>query len=174
MTISNEVEDHQIGSKSGEKILELVCFKLAAEEYAVDITQVQEVIRIQRITPIPQMPEFTLGVINIRGTIVPVFDLRRKFQLPTKEFDGLSKILVADIRGTLISFIVDEILDNIRIESSCVDPSPTVKMNIDRDCIIGIGELENRMIIILDLDTVNDLINSEIGTQEPSPVGGEG
>ena len=147
---------------NAEDVLQLVCFKLAEEEYSVDITRVQEVIRVQKITPVPQMPGFVLGVVNIRGNVVPVFDLRKKFGLAMKEFDGLTKILVITIDNILISFIVDEILDNIKIEKKRIDPAPSVKMQIQKECVKGVGLIEERMIIILDLDQINDEINKEI------------
>lgn len=148
--------------KKWDDFWQLVCFKLAEEEYAVDITHVQEVIRVQRITSIPQMPDFVLGVVNIRGNVVPVFDLRRRFSLQEKEFDNSTKMLVAKIGPDLISVIVDEILDNIKIECSHIDPSPNVKMQIDRECVRGIGELEGRMIVIVDLYKIHDFINRQI------------
>ena len=143
-------------------ILQLVCFKLADEEYAVDITRVQEVIKVQSITPVPQMPDFVLGVVNIRGSVVPVFDLRKKFNLPEKEFDDNTKILVVNVKNILLSFIVDEILDNIKIETSSIDPAPNVKMQISKDCVVGIGLRDERMIVILDIDKINDEINLDI------------
>ena len=143
-------------------IMQLVCFKFADEEYAVDITRVQEVIRVQKITPVPQMPEFVLGVVNIRGSVVPVFDLRQKFKLPVKPFDDLTKILVITIDNILISFIVDEILDNIKLEQTHIDPAPNVKMEIAKECVKGVGLENERMIVILDLDNVNQAINAEI------------
>ena len=79
-----------------------------------------------------------------------------------KEFDGLTKILVITIDNILISFIVDEILDNIKIEKKRIDPAPSVKMQIQKECVKGVGLIEERMIIILDLDQINDEINKEI------------
>lgn len=143
-------------------VLQLVCFKLAEEEYAVDITRVQEVIRVQKITPVPQMPEFVLGVVNIRGNVVPVLDLRKKFKLALKPFDDLTKILVITIDNILISFIVDEILDNIKLDQEHIDPAPSVKMQIEKECVRGVGLTEGRMIIILDLPRINDEINKAI------------
>ncbi len=149
-------------STNVSEVLQLVCFKFAEEEYAIDITRVQEVIRVQKITPVPQMPDFVLGVVNIRGSVAPVFDLRRKFKLPTKEFDNQTKILVISINNVLMSFIVDEILDNIKIDKKSIDPAPNVKMAIEKDCVIGVALRKDRMIIILDLDKVNNGIDSDI------------
>ncbi len=153
------------------KIEQFVCFKLASEEYAFDIKCVQEVIRIPRITPVPQMPDFCLGVINIRGNVVPLFDLRRKFHLSEKAFDANSKILVVAVDNMLISMVVDEILDNIKLESSQIDPAPTVRMNIERECIKGLGEMEGRMIAILDLQKIHDVIKKDVGAQSIEVAG---
>lgn len=146
-------------------VIQVVCFKLAAEEYAFDITQVQEVIRLQLITEVPQMPAFVLGVVNIRGSVVPVFDLRKKFHLPEKVSDEKTKILVVTVDGELISFIVDEILDNIKISSAQLDPAPTIKMEIAKNCVRGVGLLDGRMITILNIENVNEEINDAIETQ---------
>lgn len=148
-----------------QKVEQFVCFKLASEEYAFDIKCVQEVIRVPRITPVPQMPDFCLGVINIRGNVVPLFDLRRKFHLTEKPFDSNTKILVAAIDNMLISMVVDEILDNIKLESAQIDPAPTVRMKIERDCIRGLGELEGRMIAILDLGKIHEVIKKDTGVE---------
>ncbi len=157
--MNEEAEDIGSEFQGTEDTLQLVCFKFADEQYAVDITHVREVVRVQRVTPLPQMPEFTLGVINIRGFIIPVFDLRKKFGLKENPFDNQTKFLIADIDGDQISFVVDEILDNIKINVSSVDPSPNIKMQIKKECIKGVGQLENRMIVILDLYKLHDDIN---------------
>ncbi|NLO92306.1 MAG: purine-binding chemotaxis protein CheW [Elusimicrobia bacterium] len=146
---------------SGE-VMQLVCFKLAQEEYAVDITNVQEVIKVQPITPVPQMPPFVLGVINIRGSIIPVFDMRKLFKLPEKAFDEQSKILVLKYEGVVVSIIVDQILDNIKIEHSSIDPAPEVRLKIERECIYGLGEIGDRMVIILNFNKVNGVAKREI------------
>ena len=104
-----------------KEVQQFVCFKLADEEYALDIHYVQEVIRVHQITPVPQMPAFCLGVINIRGTVMPVFDLRRLFHLQEREFDSLTKILVATVDNVAISMIVDEILENVKLEIDHMD-----------------------------------------------------
>lgn len=147
---------------SSQSILQVVCFRLADEEYAFDITRVQEVIRMQTITHVPQMPEFVLGVVNIRGSVVPVFDLRKKFNLPQKAFDEATKILVVTVEKEYISFVVDEILDNIKIDAAQLDPAPTVKMEIEKACVKGVALIDERMITVLDIDRVNDGVNQEI------------
>ncbi|MFA6583612.1 MAG: chemotaxis protein CheW [Elusimicrobiaceae bacterium] len=155
-------ENTKVSERISEDIVQLVCFRLDKEEYAVDIVRVQEVIRIQSITHVPQMPDFVLGVINIRGNIVPLFDLRAAFQLPKKPFDEHTKILVLNVGGQSFSIIVDEILDNVKLESHKIDPAPSIKLKMDRECILGLGEIDNRMIIILDTSVVSNVIAGAI------------
>ncbi|MCK5579814.1 MAG: chemotaxis protein CheW [Candidatus Omnitrophica bacterium] len=151
------------GEATASDVIQLVCFKLANEEYAIDINLVQEVIKVSKITPVPQMPDFCLGVINSRGNVIPVFDLRKKFHLEEKDFDEDTRILVAAINNVIVSMVVDEVLDNIKFDSTNIDPAPAVKMSIDREYVLGLGEMENRMIVILDLPRMHDFIKQEIG-----------
>ncbi len=150
-----------VGQVASE-IKQFVCFKLANEEYAIDIQLVQEVVKIHKMTSIPQMPEFSLGVINNRGNIIPVFDLRKKFHLSDKPFGPETRLLVASVDNTVISLVVDQVLDNVKFDMSQVDPAPAVKMNVDREYIQGLGELEGRMIVILDLQKMHEFIMKEI------------
>jgi purine-binding chemotaxis protein CheW len=148
--------------KSEASIKQFVCFKLANEQYGIDIQLIQEVVKVPKITQIPQMPFFCLGVINSRGNIIPVFDLRKKFQLTDKEFSHDTRILVASINNEAVSFVVDQVLDNVKFDMTQVDPAPTVRMNIGREYIQGLGELEGRMIVILDLEKMHDHMMAEI------------
>lgn len=147
------------------QLLQLVCFNLADEEYGIDINCVQEVIRVQRITPIPQMPPSVLGVINIRGNIVPVFDLRRQFGLPEKPFGEATKILVMRLGKITLSIIVDRILDNLKLEAPQIDPAPEVRLKIDKECINGLGQTGDRMIIIINLAAIDRMLRKEIGAK---------
>ena len=148
--------------KSEASIKQFVCFKLANEQYGIDIQLIQEVVKVPKITQIPQMPFFCLGVINSRGNIIPVFDLRKKFHLPDKDFSHDTRILVAFINNEAVSFVVDQVLDNVKFDMAQVDPAPTVKMNIGREYVQGLGELEGRMIVILDLEKMHDDMMAEI------------
>jgi purine-binding chemotaxis protein CheW len=143
-------------------IYQFVCFKLANEEYAIDIEQVQEVIRVPLVTRIPQMPDFALGVINIRGNVVPLFDLRRKFHLVEKPFDEHTKFMVVRAGGSILGLVVDMILDNVKLSSKEMDAAPDVKMQVPRDCVQGVGVLDGRMIVLLNLERVNQEIERSI------------
>ncbi|MCM8813027.1 MAG: chemotaxis protein CheW [Candidatus Omnitrophica bacterium] len=158
----------QVAAEKAKEVLtqgdirEFVCFKLADEEYALDITNVQEVVRVPRITPVPQMPEFCLGVINIRGSIMPVFDLRKKFHLDVKEFDAKTKILVVIVDGVMISLVVDEVLEKLKLNAAAVDPAPIIKMKMEKEAVEGIGKVNGRMIVILFLPKIHEAIKLDI------------
>ncbi len=157
-----EIEAAQEQKQQDIDIRLFVCFKLAHEEYALDIQSIQEAIKEFRITPVPQMPEFCLGIINNRGSVIPVFDLRKKFHLDPKPFDANTRVLVALVDNITISLVVDEVLDNIKFETSKIDPAPTVRMKIEREYVEGLGEIDKRMIIILNLSKMHEFIKKEI------------
>jgi len=149
-------------NKEETEIFQLVCFKLGNEEYAINIVNVQEVIHMLHTMEVPQMPSFVLGVINVRGEIMPVFDLRIKFNLPIEGFSKKARIIVISTENEKISFVVDEILETLRIDSSRIDPAPPIKMNIKKECVLGIGELEERMIVVLDINEIHRDIKEHI------------
>jgi len=148
---------------SNDTIVQLVCFKLGDEEYAFDIMDIQEVVRVQEMTHIPQLPDFVLGVLNLRGNIISVFDLRKKLHLPVKPFDNNTKIVVAKVEESVFSMVIDEILENVTLERANIDPAPNVKMQISRECISGLGALDGRIITILDLTKIHEDIKKELG-----------
>lgn len=145
-----------------DDIRQFVCFKLAEEEYAIDIVEIQEVIRVPAITEVPQMPAFTLGIINVRGNVIPVFDLRKKLFLPEKTLDFNTKIVIARVDEEAFGMIVDEVLDNVKLDASQIDPAPTVKMKVSRECITGLGKLNDRMIALLNLQRIHEEIKKDI------------
>lgn len=161
-TSSLEVENKENEPQRIEQDNIYVCFKLSNEEYAVDIKYIQEVIRIPRITHIPQMPDYVLGCVNIRGKILPVFDIRQKLCLPIIPINQLTKLLVVRVEETQISFIIDEVLDNVKLSDKEIDPVPKIKMHLDSKCISGIGVLKGRMIVIANLIKIHKEIIKDI------------
>ena len=144
------------------QVAQFVCFKLANEEYGIDINVVHEVIRLQEITPLPQLPDFVLGMVNVRGSVVPVFDLRKKLRLAEKTVDDHSRIVLVQVDGVTGSFLVDEVLDNVKLDASRIDPAPDVRMSIEKECVHGLGVVDGRMIVILDHLAVSKAIQSAI------------
>jgi len=132
--------------------LQLVTFEVGSEEFAVDILVVQEINRMMWITDVPQSPDCVEGVINLRGKIIPVVDLRRRLGLPEAEYGAMSRIVVVEVGGRTIGFTVDRVNEVLRISSSIVDAAPGVVTRVDSQFIAGIGKLEDRLVILLDLE----------------------
>lgn len=134
------------------QILQLVTFTLATEEYAVEILKVQEINRMKEITRVPNAPYYVEGVINLRGKVIPVVSLRKFFGLPEEEDRTKQKIMIMDIQGTTIGLIVDSVSEVLRISSSVVEPPPPMTYSVSTEFISGIAKLEDRLIILLDMD----------------------
>jgi purine-binding chemotaxis protein CheW len=135
----------------------MVVFQLGGEEFGVEIMKVQEIIRMPEITQIPQSPEFVEGVINLRGRIIVVINLDKRFNLASKEVDAHSRIIVVEIGENVVGMIVDSVNEVLRIPKSSVDPAPElVTSNISREYITGVGKIDGRLLILLDLAKVMD------------------
>lgn len=132
-------------------ILQLVTFKLGGEEYGIDILRVQEINRMTEITAMPKAPFSVEGVINLRGKVIPVINLRKRFGLAMKEFDSQSRIIVIDA-GSTVGLIVDSVSEVLRISSDTIEPPPLVTTGTGSEYIMGIGKLEDRLIIVLDIE----------------------
>lgn len=142
----------QEGGAAGADQLQLVSFVVGAEEFAVDILAVQEINRMMPLTRVPQSPPDVEGVINLRGKIIPVLDLRRRFEMPKGERDHNNRIVVVEVQGRVLGFVVDRVNEVLRIPKSIVDPAPTMSSSIRSDYIEGVGKLEDRLLILLNLD----------------------
>ncbi|GLI53049.1 MULTISPECIES: chemotaxis protein CheW [Thermodesulfovibrio] len=134
------------------KILQLVTFTLGGEEYAVDILKVQEINRMKEITRVPNAPYYVEGVINLRGKVIPVISLRKKFGLPEEEETSKQRIMIMDIQGITIGLIVDSVSEVLRISTDIVEPPPPMTYSVSSEFIWGIAKLEDRLIILLDMD----------------------
>jgi purine-binding chemotaxis protein CheW len=139
-------------SGAAAEILQLVTFKLGNEEYAVNILKVQEINRMKEITRVPNTPAYVEGVINLRGKVIPVVNLRAKFSLAERENDIQSRIMIMDIQGITMGLVVDAVSEVLRIPSSIVEPTPPMASTISAEYIKGIAKLEDRLIILLDMD----------------------
>lgn len=133
--------------------LHLVTFHLDAEEYGVDIGRVQEIIRIGHITGVPNAPEFIRGVINLRGKIIPVIDLRKRMALPETPVTKLSRIMVVEAGPKVLGLLVDRVSQVIRVPMAAVDAAPD-EFEESRGFVRGIGKIESRLIMIMELDRV--------------------
>ncbi|MCL5105562.1 MAG: chemotaxis protein CheW [Armatimonadetes bacterium] len=133
---------------------QLVVFELAGEQYGVDIGAVNTIIRMQEVTAIPRAPSFVEGVINLRGSIIPVIDLRKRFGLTLGEITKSSRIVVVEAGGQMIGMVVDAVAETLRLNSDAIEPPSPVVTSVDSDYLRGVGKHENRLVILLDLDKV--------------------
>lgn len=133
---------------------QLVVFQLAGETYGVDINWVHEIIRMQPITKLPRTPHFIEGVINLRGRIIPVIDLRKRFGLPTAEETQNSRIMVVEMAGVTVGMIVDAVSEVLRLPANSIEPPPPMMHGIDTAYLQGVGKWEERLVILLDLEKV--------------------
>lgn len=140
--------------EKNEAVCEWLSFSLGSEEYALDIAGVNEIIKPREITDIPRVPEFILGIISLRGIIVPVFDLRKRLKLGISELTPASRIIVCQRGERATGLLVDSITQVVRIPASLVEPPPAVFSGFDRELLEGVGRIHGRMLILLNLDNV--------------------
>jgi purine-binding chemotaxis protein CheW len=143
------------GSASNHaEILQLVSFKIGREEFGVDILSVQEINRMVGVTRVPNAPEFVSGVINLRGKVIPIVELRKRFGLPPREADKDTRIIVVELGRSVVGFTVDAVNEVLRIPRSVIEPPPAVVAGIGSEYITGVGKLEDRLLILLDLERI--------------------
>jgi purine-binding chemotaxis protein CheW len=133
---------------------QVVVFELADEFYGVDISGVESIIRLQGITAVPQAPDFVEGVTNLRGTVLPVIDLRRRFSLPPSDRNGDTRIIVVDVEGSKVGMIVDAVTEVLRVPDESIEPPSPLVVTASSAFITGIARLENRLVILIDLSRV--------------------
>jgi purine-binding chemotaxis protein CheW len=150
MTSTDQYEKQQL---SGERI-QVVSFHLGSEEYGVDISQVQEIIRMVEITHVPRAPRFMEGVINLRGQLIPIIDLRTRFSMPRAEHTKSTRIVVTEIGSKKVGIIVDSVSEVINIPIEQVEDAPDMIAGVGTEYIQGVGKVGDRLIILLDLTMV--------------------
>lgn len=141
-----------------ENYQKLLTFTLGKEDYGVSILKVREIIGMMEITPVPKTPDFIKGVINLRGKIIPVMDLRTKFSMEPQEYDDRTCIIVAEviIKGAqkLLGVVVDAVSEVVTITDDQIEPPPKYGMSVEHNSILGIGKLKDRVVIIIDIDEI--------------------
>ena len=139
---------------AGNELLQLVSFNIGSEEFGVDILKVQEINRMVEITKVPQAPNYVEGVINLRGKVIPIVDLRKRFNFEQKEYDKNTRIVVVDIMGSIMGMVVDSVSEVLRLPSNTIEPPPEIVTGINSEYIKGVAKLEDRLLIFLDLSKV--------------------
>ncbi len=156
-------------STSSSQAGKYLTFKLGAEEFGLEILKVQEIIKMMDITKVPRTPEFVRGVINLRGKVIPVVELRLKFDMPTVEVTDKTCVIVVQVAhaaGTVtMGAIVDEVSEVLDITGDQIEPSPEFGTSVNTDFILGMGKVGKRVVMLLDVDKV-------LSTGELSAVAG--
>jgi len=133
---------------------QLVVFELANEQYGLDIASVESIIKMQPITSMPQAPDFIEGVSNLRGYVLPVIDLRKRFGLPAVEATKDTRIVVVYMGSAKVGMIVDGVSQVLRISGEAVEPPPSMITTVNSAFIKGIAKIEDQLVILLDLEKV--------------------
>jgi len=136
--------------------LQLVGFKLSDEQFGVEILCVREIIRVVSITRVPRAPGFVEGIINLRGEVIPVIDLRKRLNLEGREFDNSTRLIVVELNDQQIGFIVDSVSQVLRVPADAIEEPPEMVTGIDSEFILGVTRIDDgeRLLLILDLKRI--------------------
>jgi len=154
---SDDVANLQALAYTSEEVEEYLCFRVAHEGYAISIMAIKEIVKPRDVTAVPRMPAFIMGVISLRGVIIPVMDMRLRLSLPISPATGRERIIVLRMEAGFCGVLVDEVIQVARIKKSAIEDPPAVLDGIDRDFVTGLGHFDNRMLIILNLGTILDI-----------------
>ncbi len=154
------MSDYDIYDEDSSLNDKYLTFFLEKESYGVDIKNVIEIIGIQDITKLPDMPEFVKGIINLRGKTIPVMDLRLRFHLPPQEYGPRTCIIIVNIDDSQFGFIVDTVSEVLTIESDSIDKPLANKFSANKKYVSGIGKIKDKVIIIIDVEKI--LTNEEL------------
>ena len=137
-----------------DELIQLVSFMLADEEYGVEVLKVREIIRMPTITRMPNVPQHVEGIINLRGKVIPIISMRRRFSLMECESNSQTRIIIMDVCGSLTGFVVDAVSEVIRIHSSEIQPPPSMVLSggVGQEFITGVFNHAERLLIIMDID----------------------
>jgi purine-binding chemotaxis protein CheW len=143
---------------------EVLAFTLGSEEYGIDILKVQEIRGYDAVTKIANAPDFIKGVINLRGIIVPIVDMRIKFNLGTPTYDQFTVVIILNISGRVVGMVVDSVSDVITLAADQIKPAPEMGSALNTDHLIGLGTIDERMLILVDIDKL--MSSDEMGLIE--------
>jgi len=143
---SNQEQKNTAGSR------ELLTFTLGSEEYGIDILKVQEIRGYEAVTTIANAPEFIKGVINLRGIIVPIVDMRIKFNLSKVSYDGTTVVIILNVAGRVVGMVVDGVSDVTTLKADEIKPAPEFGSSLDTKYLQGLGTADERMIILVEIE----------------------
>ncbi|HVR53779.1 MAG TPA: chemotaxis protein CheW [Pseudorhodoferax sp.] len=140
------------GGASASMAGEYLTFRLGQEEYGIDILKVQEIRGYEQPTRIAHAPSFLKGVVNLRGTIVPIIDMRLKFNCSQAEYNSFTVVIILHLRARIVGIVVDSVSDVLQLQADQIRPAPEIETTVDASCIVGLGAVNERMLILLDIE----------------------
>ena len=143
---------HKENTAKGGAGAEFLSFRLGAEEYGIDILKVQEIRGYDAVTRIANTPEFLKGVINLRGTIVPIIDLRIKFGLGTPVYDEFTVVIILNVSSRIVGVVVDSVSDVLTLSDEQMRPAPEFSAALETQYVTGLGAIDSRMLILVDIE----------------------
>lgn len=168
MSLPAASTDKPAGNPVTTNLREFLAFKLGAEEYGIDILRVQEIRSYEEPTRIANAPPFVKGVVNLRGVIVPIIDMRLKFNLAQATYDAFTVVIVLNIRSRVVGMVVDAVSDVITLTPDQLRPVPEFSSAIASDHILAIGAVEERMLILVDIEKL--MTSAEMGLVDEATV----
>lgn len=138
----------------GQEFIKVIVFQLADKEYAIPVSHVQGIEKLMHITRVPKTPNFVKGVINLRGVVTPIVDLRERFSLPVTSDEEAARIIIITLEDMEVGFVVDSANDVLDIPISAIEQQPEVVGSLEEDFISGVAKLDKRLLILLHLDKV--------------------
>ena len=147
--------DEQTRTKAADDELDqLISFAMGDENYGVDIQTVKEVIRLREITRLPKAPVFVKGVINLRGDIIPIIDLRERFNMEQQEYTNMTRVIVVEVDGRSVGMVVDSVSHVLRIEEGQIEPPPPCVGKVSEEYIKGVGKVDEKLIVLLHITKI--------------------
>jgi purine-binding chemotaxis protein CheW len=154
MTDAAQVARHEAARAAVHAGGEFLTFRLGAEEYGIDILRVQEIRSYEQPTRIANAPAFIKGVVNLRGVIVPIVDLRLKLGCDSAEYNSFTVVIVLNVKGRVVGAVVDSVSDVLELPSDSIKPAPEMSSAVDAGFITGIGSISDRMLILMDIESL--------------------
>ena len=139
------------------KEVQVACFSLDNDLYAVDIMRIKEIIRPQKLTPLPQAPSFIDGIINLRGAVIPVVDMRKRFGMPARELTASTRLLIVRLSAQTLGLVVDDVTEVITVPTKDIKPPPTVSAGLIANHLLGVCLSGENMVMLLDIDRLLSL-----------------
>lgn len=159
MSATNKIIE---GAPTGAR--EYLTFRLDQEEYGIDILKVQEIRGYEPPTRIANAPEFIKGVVNLRGTIVPIVDMRIKFNCSNVDYSSFTVVIILNLRNRVVGIVVDSVSDVMELTAESIRSAPDIESAIDNSCILGLGSVGERMLILLDIEKLMSSVDMGLVT----------